>query len=79
MPIPEMTPQQKYQQFITTHPKYKNLSMDKVCSIMLKEKLLNPNDVKELKKPLFGNGFVNTDPAFIEEGMNNMGISTKNP
>lgn len=79
MPIPEMTPQQKYQQFITTHPKYKNLSMDKVCSIMLKEKLLSPNDVKELKKPLFGNGFVNTDPAFIEEGMNNMGISTKKP
>ena len=78
MPIPEMTPQQKYQQFIQTHPKYKNLSIDKVCLIMVKEKLLNANDVKELKKPLFGNGFVNSAPAFIEEGMNNLGINTNN-
>ena len=75
MPIPEMSPHQKYEQFIKTHPQYKNMSLDKVCSIMVKEKFLTQNEVKELKKPLFGNSTTyKPDTSFIDDGMTALGI-----
>lgn len=54
MSIPEMTPYQKYEQFIKVHPQYKKMSMSSVCSIMVKQKLLSAGEANELKKPLFG-------------------------
>ncbi len=41
MEVPYLTAQQKYEQFCKTHPQYKNLGRDKICSIMLKSKLLS--------------------------------------
>ncbi|MGN0031012.1 MAG: hypothetical protein ACI37Q_03560 [Candidatus Gastranaerophilaceae bacterium] len=75
MPIPEMSAYQKYEQFIKTHPQYKKLSFDRVCSIMVKEKYLTPNEVKELKNPLFGNRIeLKPNTSFIDEGMTALGI-----
>ena len=77
MSIPEMTPQQKYEQFIKTNPKYKNLSMDKVCSIMIEQKVLSPHDAEELKKPLFGSYSLEQTPSFIEDNLSYIGIDIK--
>ncbi len=77
MPIPEMTPQQKYEQFIKINPKYKNLGIDKVCSIMVQQKLLTPHDVKELKKPLFGSFTFEQTPTFVDDSLSCLGIDIK--
>lgn len=79
MPIPEMTPSQKYEQFVKSHPQYKKMSMDSVCSIMVKQKLLSSEEVKALKRPLFG--FNNSALAELNEetfGFRAMGLNLTN-
>lgn len=81
MAIPEMTPSQKYEQFCKTHPQYKKMSMDQVCSIMVKQKLLTNSEMEELKKPLFG-GFKLNKNSFDAPLYEGMGVSfgnTKEP
>lgn len=79
MAIPEMTPSQKYEQFLKSHPQYKKMSMDSVCSIMVKQKLLSSEEVKALKKPLFGfnsAAFVNVNEETF--GFRAMGLNLTN-
>lgn len=79
MAIPEMTPSQKYEQFLKSHPQYKKMSMDSVCSIMVKQKLLSSEEVKALKKPLFGfnsAAFVNVNEETF--GFKAMGLNLTN-
>lgn len=78
MAIPEMTPSQKYEQFVTSHPQYRKMSMDKVCSIMIKQKLLSAEDAKELKKPLFGFNDSKYGINFKNSGYQSMGLNLTN-
>lgn len=74
MPIPEMSPQQKYEQFCHTHPQYKNMSMKQVYSIMLKEKIINEAELAELKKPLFDFKQDFDNKSWSPKGYENMGL-----
>ena len=73
MPIPEMTPAQKYEKFCQTHPQYKKMSMDQICSIMIKEKILNESEIEELKKPLF-NFKEEATHSWQPKGYENLGL-----
>ncbi len=78
MAIPEMSPLQKYEQFVTSHPQYRKMSMDKVCSIMIKQKLLSAEEAKELKKPLFGFNDSKYGINFKNSGYQSMGLNLTN-
>lgn len=78
MAIPEMSPLQKYEQFVTSHPQYRKMSMDKVCSIMIKQKLLSAKEAKELKKPLFGFNDSKYGINFKNSGYQSMGLNLTN-
>lgn len=71
MSIPKMTPTQKYEQFCKTHPQYKKMSFEQVCSIMVEQKLLTKFELDELKKPLFDGFKVNNNffGSSVYEGM----------
>ncbi len=73
MPIPEMTPTQKYEIFCKKHPQYKKMSMDQICSIMLKQKILNESEIKEIKNPLLKFSY-EVKPGWTPKGYENMGL-----
>lgn len=73
-----MSPLQKYEQFVTSHPQYRKMSMDKVCSIMIKQKLLSAKEAKELKKPLFGFNDSKYGINFKNSGYQSMGLNLTN-
>ena len=54
------------------------MSMDKVCSIMIKQKLLSAEEAKELKKPLFGFNDSKYGINFKNSGYQSMGLNLTN-
>lgn len=52
--------------------------MDKVCSIMIKQKLLSAEEAKELKKPLFGFNDSKYGINFKNSGYQSMGLNLTN-
>lgn len=54
------------------------MSMDKVCSIMIKQKLLSAKEAKELKKPLFGFNDSKYGINFKNSGYQSMGLNLTN-
>ncbi len=72
MQIPEMSSRQKIEQFCKSNPQYKKMSIDQICSIMLKEKILTSSEIEELKNPLFTyipSGLDNFDSAYKSMGL----------
>lgn len=54
------------------------MSMDKVCSIMIKQKLLSAKEAKELKKPLFGFNDSKYGINLKNSGYQSMGLNLTN-
>ena len=71
MSIPELTPMQKYNQFIETHPQYSNMSFSQVCSIMFEQNQLSQQELSKLQKSVFA-GFPKEDSLL--NGYENMGL-----
>ena len=76
---PKLTPEQRYNQFLHSNSKnLRGLNAEKICSLMLKEKLISQNEYEQLKKnPLIFPQYHGTSA----QGYENMGLflSDKNP